>query len=67
MNDPDETLMLEFQSGSAAAFNELFARYPNPLHGFFQSRLAAWVRASIRPESPLGEVGAKLESCGVRQ
>jgi len=35
----DEALMLEFQGGSRAAFEELFARYRNPLHGFFRRRL----------------------------
>jgi RNA polymerase sigma-70 factor (ECF subfamily) len=45
MSDPDETLMLAFQSGSRAAFDELFARYRNPLYGFFQRRLATAARA----------------------
>src|SRR5579862_5025421 len=35
----DEALMLEFQAGSRAAFEELFARYRKPLHGFFERRL----------------------------
>src|SRR5262252_3090649 len=35
----DEALMLEFQSGSRAAFEELFARYRKPLCGFFGRRL----------------------------
>jgi RNA polymerase sigma-70 factor (ECF subfamily) len=35
----DEALMLEFQRGSRAAFEELFARYHKPLHGFFWRRL----------------------------
>ena len=35
----DEALMLEFQGGSRAAFEELFARYHKPLHGFFGRRL----------------------------
>jgi RNA polymerase sigma-70 factor, ECF subfamily len=35
----DEALMLEFQGGSRAAFEELFARYRKPLHGFFGRRL----------------------------
>jgi RNA polymerase sigma-70 factor, ECF subfamily len=35
----DEALMLEFQLGSRAAFEELFARYRGPLHGFFRRRL----------------------------
>jgi len=35
----DEALMLEFQGGSRTAFEELFARYHEPLYGFFQRRL----------------------------
>ena len=35
----DEALMLEFQGGSRAAFEELFARYHKPLLGFFGRRL----------------------------
>ena len=35
----DEALMLEFQGGSRAAFEELFARYRKPLYGFFGRRL----------------------------
>jgi RNA polymerase sigma-70 factor, ECF subfamily len=35
----DEALMLEFQGGSRAAFEELFARYHKPLYGFFRRRL----------------------------
>src|SRR5215470_12283068 len=35
----DEALMLEFQGGSRAAFEELFARYHKPLFGFFGRRL----------------------------
>ena len=35
----DEALMLEFQAGSRAAFEELFARYRKPLYGFFGRRL----------------------------
>ncbi|MBZ5537297.1 MAG: sigma-70 family RNA polymerase sigma factor [Acidobacteriia bacterium] len=35
----DETLMLEFQGGSREAFEELFARYRQPLFGFFRRRL----------------------------
>jgi DNA-directed RNA polymerase specialized sigma24 family protein len=31
--------MLEFQGGSSAAFEELFARYRKPLYGFFARRL----------------------------
>jgi RNA polymerase sigma factor (sigma-70 family) len=41
----DEALMLEFQRGSRAAFEELFARYRDPLYGFFRRRLASKDRA----------------------
>jgi RNA polymerase sigma-70 factor, ECF subfamily len=41
----DEALMLEFQSGSHPAFEELFARYRGPLYGFFRRRLNGDQRA----------------------
>jgi RNA polymerase sigma-70 factor (ECF subfamily) len=41
----DEELMLEFQGGSREAFEELFARYREPIHGFFRRRLASPERA----------------------
>ena len=41
----DEALMLEFQRGSREAFEELFARYREPLYGFFRRRLASKDRA----------------------
>lgn len=41
----DETLMLEFQGGSRAAFEELFARYSGPLYGYFLRRLGNAQRA----------------------
>ena len=41
----DEALMLEFQGGSRAAFEELFARYHKPLYGFFARRLSNPERA----------------------
>jgi RNA polymerase sigma-70 factor, ECF subfamily len=41
----DETLMLEFQGGSRAAFEELFDRYRKPLYGFFGRRLNNPARA----------------------
>ena len=41
----DEALMLEFQAGSREAFEELFARYREPLYGFFRRRLEAKERA----------------------
>jgi RNA polymerase sigma-70 factor, ECF subfamily len=41
----DEALMLQFQGGSRAAFEELFARYRKPLYGFFGRRLNSPERA----------------------
>jgi RNA polymerase sigma-70 factor (ECF subfamily) len=41
----DEALMLDFQRGSREAFEELFARYREPLYGFFRRRLHAAERA----------------------
>jgi RNA polymerase sigma-70 factor (ECF subfamily) len=41
----DEALMLEFQGGSREAFGELFARYREPLYGFFRRRLESKERA----------------------
>src|SRR5438552_13445023 len=41
----DEALILEFQRGSRAAFEELFARYRGPLYGFFRRRLESPERA----------------------
>ena len=41
----DEALMTEFQRGSREAFEELFARYREPLYGFFHRRLAVASRA----------------------
>ena len=41
----DEALMLQFQRGSREAFEELFARYREPLYGFFRRRLASKDRA----------------------
>jgi len=41
----DEALMLSFQRGSREAFEELFARYREPLYGFFRRRLANQDRA----------------------
>ena len=35
----DEALMIEFQRGSRAAFEEIFARHRDALHGFFRRRL----------------------------
>jgi RNA polymerase sigma-70 factor (ECF subfamily) len=41
----DEALMLEIRRGSREAFEELFARYRDPLYGFFRRRLASTARA----------------------
>jgi RNA polymerase sigma-70 factor, ECF subfamily len=41
----DEALIIEFQAGSRAAFEELFARYHGPLYGFFRRRLDSAERA----------------------
>ena len=41
----DEALMLEFQTGSRDAFEELFARYREPIYGFFRRRLESKDRA----------------------
>jgi RNA polymerase sigma-70 factor, ECF subfamily len=41
----DEVLMLQFQGGSTEAFDELFARYREPLFGFFRRRLNSCERA----------------------
>ena len=41
----DDQLMQEFQKGSATAFEELFDRFRNPIHGFFRRRLNHAARA----------------------
>jgi len=41
----DEALMLEFRGGSREAFEEIFARYREPLYGFFRRRLDSRDRA----------------------
>ncbi len=41
----DEQLMLEFQRGSKEAFTELYARYREPIYGYFRRRLADAARA----------------------
>ncbi|MGO8790211.1 MAG: RNA polymerase sigma factor [Terriglobia bacterium] len=41
----DEQLMLDFQRGSKEAFTELFARYREPIFGYFRRRLADAARA----------------------
>jgi RNA polymerase sigma-70 factor, ECF subfamily len=41
----DETLILEYQRGSREAFQELFARYRQPIYAFFRRRLTGKDRA----------------------
>lgn len=41
----DRALMLDFQRGSRAAFEELFERYRGPICGFFRRRLSSEERA----------------------
>jgi RNA polymerase sigma-70 factor, ECF subfamily len=41
----DEALMLDFQRGSRAAFEELFERFHGPLYGFFRRRVYSPERA----------------------
>jgi RNA polymerase sigma-70 factor (ECF subfamily) len=41
----DEVLLLSFQRGMQSALSELFARYREPLHGFFYRRLTNRERA----------------------
>jgi RNA polymerase sigma-70 factor, ECF subfamily len=56
----DETLMLEFQRGSREAFEELFARYREPLFGFFRRRLPLRERAEeLAQETFLAVIRAK--------
>jgi RNA polymerase sigma-70 factor (ECF subfamily) len=43
--DSDEALIAEFRRGSREAFEELFARYRQPLYGFFRRRLESRERA----------------------
>lgn len=51
--------MLEFQGGSREAFEELFARYRDPLHGFFRRRLEGKERGSdLMQETFLAVLGA---------
>jgi RNA polymerase sigma-70 factor, ECF subfamily len=57
----DEALMLDFQRGSREAFEELFARYRGPLHGFFRRRLESNERADdLTQETFLALVRAAL-------
>lgn len=51
----DESLMLSFQRGSRAALEELFARYREPLFGFFRRRLNDTQRVEdLAPETFVG-------------
>jgi len=43
--DSDETLLLQFQTGSRSALEELFARYRDAVYGFFRRRLKDVSRA----------------------
>ena len=56
----DEALMAEFQRGSSSAFDELFARYRDPIFGFFRRRLAQRERAGdLMQETFLAVLRAK--------
>lgn len=46
----DEALMLDFQRGSRQAFEELFARYRDPLYGFFRRRIESRERSEDLPQ-----------------
>ena len=71
----DEALMLEFQGGSRAAFEELFARYHKPLLGFFGRRLNNIERAEdltpFGPKTQCVPTAAHFSGlsvgCGIRQ
>ncbi len=55
----DEALMLEFQRGSREAFDELYARYRQPLYGFFRRRLDSEMHAEdLAQESFLAVIRA---------
>src|SRR5713226_4632158 len=41
----DEALMLDLRRGSHEAFEELFARYKEPIYGFFRRRVSVEGRA----------------------
>ena len=41
----DESLMLQFKAGSRESFEELFARYREPVHGFFRRRVLTQAEA----------------------
>ncbi len=57
----DEDLMLQFQNGSREAFEELFARYRQPLYRFFRRRIANGARADdLMQETFLAVIRAKV-------
>jgi RNA polymerase sigma-70 factor (ECF subfamily) len=57
----DEDLMLQFQNGSREAFEELFARYRQPIYGFFRRRLSNTARADdLMQETFLAVIRAKV-------
>jgi len=57
----DEDLMLQFQNGSREAFEELFARYRQPLYAFFRRRLSNAARADdLMQETFLAVIRAKV-------
>jgi RNA polymerase sigma-70 factor (ECF subfamily) len=57
----DEDLMLQFQNGSREAFEELFARYRQPLYSFFRRRLSNDARADdLMQETFLAVIRAKV-------
>jgi RNA polymerase sigma-70 factor (ECF subfamily) len=57
----DEDLMLQFQNGSHEAFEELFARYRQPLYSFFRRRLSNAARADdLMQETFLAVIRAKV-------
>jgi RNA polymerase sigma-70 factor (ECF subfamily) len=58
----DEALMLEFQSGSHPAFEQLYLRYRGPLYGFFQRRLHVYQRADdLTQETFMAVIRASAE------
>lgn len=58
----DESLMLQFQGGSRDSFDELFARYRQPLYGFFRRRIHNRARA----EDLIQETFLAVIRCSVR-
>lgn len=57
----DEDLMLQFQNGSREAFEELFARYRQPLYRFFRRRILNDARADdLTQETFLAVIRAKV-------